>query len=91
MKNLQAILQEKYQIIKATGKATMISFIKYLKALNVDVFVVHDEDSVTPRAEKMNQPILSSLNNDATRRYMMHNCIEECNLLNVHYCRNRCD
>lgn len=38
-------VSSKYQIIKATGKATMISFIRYLKALSVDLFVVHDEDA----------------------------------------------
>lgn len=67
----------KYQIIKATGKATMISFVKYLKALNVDAFVVHDEDSGTPGAVKMNAPILNALDNDASKRLMMHNCIED--------------
>lgn len=67
----------KYQIIKATGKATMISFVKYLKALNVDMFVVHDEDSQTPRAFVMNAPILAALDNDSSKRLMMHDCIED--------------
>lgn len=70
-------IKEKYQIIKAVGKATMISFIKYLKALNVDVFVVHDEDLGTPGAEKMNEPILSALSGEKSLRLMMHNCIED--------------
>lgn len=67
----------KYQIIKATGKATMISFVKYLKALNVDMFVVHDEDSQTPGAVIMNAPILAALDNDSSKRLMMHDCIED--------------
>lgn len=66
-----------YQIIKATGKATMISFIRYLKALNVDLFVVHDEDSATAGAVKMNNPILAALNNDSSKRLMMHDCVED--------------
>ena len=70
-------IKENYQIIKATGKATMISFIKYLLALNVDLFVVHDEDSHTPGAAIMNRPILESLNNQENKRYVMHNCIED--------------
>ena len=70
-------IRSKYQIIKATGKATMISFIKYLKALGVDLFVVHDEDSDTPGAVVMNEPILQALDNDETKRLMMHNCIED--------------
>lgn len=70
-------IQSDYQIVMAHGKATMISFVRYLKALNVDVFVVHDEDSGVPGAEKMNQPILDSLDGDVNKRLMMHNCIEE--------------
>lgn len=70
-------IRSKYQIIKATGKATMISFIKYLKALGVDLFVVHDEDSRTPGAVVMNAPILQALDNNETKRLMMHNCIED--------------
>lgn len=70
-------INSKYQIIKATGKATMISFIKYLKALGVDLFVVHDEDSETSGAAIMNAPILQALNNDVSKRLMMHNCIED--------------
>lgn len=70
-------IQSDYQIVMARGKATMISFVRYLKALNVDVFVVHDEDSGVSGAEKMNQPILDSLDGDANKRLMMHNCIEE--------------
>ena len=70
-------IRSNYQIIKATGKATMISFIKYLKALGVDLFVVHDEDSGTPGAVVMNAPILQALDNNETKRLMMHNCIED--------------
>ena len=70
-------ISSKYQIIKANGKATMISFIKYLQSMNVDLFVVHDEDSQKQGAVIMNQPILEALENHEERRYMMHNCIEE--------------
>ena len=70
-------VSSKYQIIKATGKATMISFIRYLKALSVDLFVVHDEDAGTAGAMIMNAPILTALGNDSTKRLMMHNCVED--------------
>lgn len=70
-------VQADYQIVKANGKATIISFVKYLKAMNVDIFVVHDEDANTQGAVRMNQPILYALNNDASKRLMMHNCIED--------------
>ena len=45
--------------------------------MNVDVFVVHDEDSQTPGAAIMNQPILDALGGDANKRYMMHDCVED--------------
>lgn len=66
-----------YQIVKANGKATIISFVKYLQALSVNVFVVHDEDAATPGAVVMNQPILEALDNDSSKRLMMHNCVED--------------
>ena len=75
--DVKKVVSSKYQIIKATGKATMISFIKYLKALSVDFFVVHDEDQGTVGAEVMNAPILTALDNDESKRLMMHNCVED--------------
>ena len=61
-------ISDRYQVIKAVGKATMISFIKYLRAMNVDVFVVHDRDQGIEGAEVMNQPILDALGGDNTKR-----------------------
>ena len=75
--NVKKAVNERYQVIKATGKATIISFVKYLRAMNVDVFVVHDEDSQKPGAAVMNQPILDALGGDANKRYMMHDCVED--------------
>ena len=48
-----------------------------LGALGVNMFVVHDEDSGTPGAVVMNAPILQALDNNETKRLMMHNCIED--------------
>ena len=75
--NVRKDIKGKYQIVKATGKATMISFIKYLKALNVNIFVVHDEDADTPGAAKMNQPILDALGGAENCRLMVKNCVED--------------
>ena len=74
---VKKVVSSDYQIIKATGKATMISFIRYLKALHVNLFVVHDEDCATPGADVTNAPILEALGNDPTKRLMMHNCVED--------------
>ena len=70
-------IQADYQVVKARGKATMISFVKYLRAMNVDVFVIHDCDSETAGAARMNQPILDALGGDEGKRYQMVNCIED--------------
>lgn len=70
-------ISDRYQVIKAVGKATMISLIKYLRAMNVDVFVVHDRDQGVEGAEVMNQPILDALGGDNTKRLMMEECVED--------------
>lgn len=69
-------INDRYQIIKAVGKATIISFVKYLRAMNVDIFVVHDRDQGKDGAERMNQPILEAVG-DASKRLMMQECIED--------------
>lgn len=70
-------VNDRYQIIKAVGKATMISFIKYLRSMNVNLFVVHDRDQGNERAEGMNQPILDALGGDNSKRLMMQECVED--------------
>lgn len=65
-----------FQIIKARGKAIIISLVKYLKSLNIDVFVIHDRDRGTERAEQFNEPIKEALGAEA-HRIMMEECIED--------------
>ena len=65
-----------YQIIRARGKATIISLIKYLKALSITPFVIHDQDT-EKEAVKFNAPILATLDNDEDNRYMVVNTIED--------------
>lgn len=55
----------------------MISFIKYLRSMNVNLFVVHDRDQGVERAEGMNQPILDALGGDNSKRLMMQECVED--------------
>lgn len=64
-----------FQIIKARGKAAIIALVKYLRALSIDPFVVHDLDT-EPGATKFNDPILNSLSSP-NRRYVFANCIED--------------
>ena len=49
--------------------------IKYLRALSIDPYAIHDQDSKTG-ATKFNAPILNSLSS-SNRRYMFTNCIED--------------
>jgi putative ATP-dependent endonuclease of OLD family len=65
-----------YQIVKARGKATIISLVKYLKALSITPFVIHDQDT-EDGATKFNNPILEALDNNENNRYMVVNTIED--------------
>ncbi|KGK91434.1 hypothetical protein DP73_03155 [Desulfosporosinus sp. HMP52] len=71
----QDILQ-KWQIIKARGKATISSLVKYLKSMGIDPVVIHDEDGGVANAEMHNGPILNAVG-DPTKRHMLCNCIED--------------
>lgn len=73
----QKIILSEIQIIKARGKATIIPLVKYLKALSIDLFVIHDSDTETAGAEKFNEPILTALNGDSSKLQKMDNCIED--------------
>lgn len=65
------------QIIKAHGKASIISLLKYLNLMNISVFVIHDRDQGTRGAEVFNPPILRELGNDENKRLMLEECIED--------------
>lgn len=63
------------QVIKARGKASIIALVKYLRAFNLDVFVIHDRDIETEGASKMNTPIAEALG-DHNKRIMLEENIE---------------
>ncbi|MDU5333656.1 ATP-dependent nuclease [Enterococcus sp.] len=65
-----------WQIIRARGKASIISLVKYLKAMGIVPFVMHDLDLNTPGAVVMNEPIKTALNDDS-RLISLENCIED--------------
>jgi putative ATP-dependent endonuclease of OLD family len=68
-------IRSDFEVIKARGKATIISLVKYLKALNVDVIVIHDRDNGNPRAMVMNAPILSAVS-DPQNVIVLEECLE---------------
>lgn len=45
------------EVIKARGKASIIGLVRYLRALGITPFVIHDLDSATPKAAEFNAPI----------------------------------
>ena len=45
------------EVIKARGKASIIGLGKYLKAMGITPFVIHDRDKGIARAEQLNVPI----------------------------------
>jgi putative ATP-dependent endonuclease of the OLD family len=63
------------QIIKARGKASIIALVKYLKAMSLNPFVMHDKDTAKG-AVKFNDPIKTSLGGEE-HRCMFENCIED--------------
>ncbi|WP_455716517.1 ATP-dependent nuclease [Anaerosporobacter sp.] len=65
-----------WQIIKARGKAAIISLVKFLKAMGVEPLVMHDSDIGTQGAEVFNQPILEAVG-DPTRVFQLNNCMED--------------
>lgn len=66
-----------FEIVKARGKAAIISLVKYLRAMGIKPFVIHDRDQETAGAIRFNQPILDALNGDENSRLMMKECIED--------------
>lgn len=66
------------QIAKARGKATIISLVRYLKALGInDLYVLHDRDAGKTGAEKFNLPILEANGSNLARVVALEECIED--------------
>lgn len=65
-----------WHIVRARGKAVIIPLVKYLKAMAIDVYVIHDGDFETDGAERFNEPIRNALNDD-DKLVVLQNCIED--------------
>ena len=64
------------ELVKARGKAAIIGLVKYLKALDVDFFVIHDRDAGTVGAEVFNTPIATAVG-DISKIIMLEECVED--------------
>jgi putative ATP-dependent endonuclease of the OLD family len=65
-----------FEIVKARGKASIISFSKYLVAMGIHPIVVHDRDEGTAGAEVFNTPISSAVGAQG-KVIQMHENIED--------------
>lgn len=64
-----------WHIVKARGKASIISLVKYFKCMGINPMVIHDKDEGTPGAEVFNDPIKEAAGEE--NRRMLENCIED--------------
>jgi len=62
------------ELVKARGKAAIIGLVKYLRALDVEFFVIHDRDRGTAVAEVFNGPIAFSVA-DTDKVIMLEGCV----------------
>lgn len=73
--NLYNEIQSDWYILRARGKAAIIPLVKYLKAMQLDVYVMHDKDD-KPGALVFNELIREALDNDS-HLFTLENCIED--------------
>ncbi|WP_313956226.1 TOPRIM nucleotidyl transferase/hydrolase domain-containing protein, partial [Bacillus nitratireducens] len=55
--DMQKEFSYNWEIVKARGKATIISLVNYLKSMGIKTHVMHDRDANTPGSVKFNKPI----------------------------------
>ncbi|ABO49407.1 ATP-dependent endonuclease of the OLD family-like protein [Desulforamulus reducens MI-1] len=75
--DVQKEIKSTFQITKARGKAAIISLVKYLQALSINPIVMHDLDSQTEGAAKMNKHIEAAVG-DTSRVFPLQDCLEDC-------------
>jgi len=74
--NMKSEILSDWYFLRARGKAVIISLIKYLKAMKIDVYVMHDKDQGKKGAEKFNEHIRQALDNNS-HLFVLENCIED--------------
>lgn len=71
----KGIILGEWYILRARGKAAILPLIRYLKAMNIFPYVMHDKDTNMEGAVKFNEPIMKELGNN-DKLYVLENCIE---------------
>ena len=75
-KDFASRIMSDWYIVRARGKAVIIPLVKYLKAMKINVYVIHDGDFGKEGAEKFNEPIKQLLDNDS-HLVVLDKCIED--------------
>jgi len=65
-----------WEVVRARGKATIISLVNYLKSMGIYPYVIHDRDEGTERAYSFNEPILNAVG-DENRVFLLKECMED--------------
>ena len=73
--DLKSEILADWYILRARGKAAIIPLIKYLRAMQIDIYVMHDKDE-QPGAVVFNEPIRQALNKDS-HLFVLENCVED--------------
>lgn len=63
-----------WYILRAHGKPIIISIVKYLQAMGIDPYVMHDADIGVDGAERFNSPISEVVTTN--KLHILHNCVE---------------
>lgn len=74
--HIKKLVKSEVQVIRARGKAIIISLAKYLNAMDINYCVIHDRDRGTPKAESFNEPIATAIG-CPNSRVMLEECIED--------------
>lgn len=72
----QKQIASRFQIVKARGKAAIISIVKYLHELSISPMVIHDGDFGIAGAEKFNKPIADAVS-DPSLIIVLNKCLED--------------
>jgi len=73
---VQKMIAARYQLVRARGKAAIISLVKYLRELSIEPTVIHDGDFGVEGAEKFNEPIAKALGG-AGVLIVLDKCLED--------------
>jgi hypothetical protein len=73
---IQKSIAARYQLMKARGKASIISLVKYLRELNIQPVAIHDGDFGVVGAERFNRPIAEAVG-ETGAPIVLDKCLED--------------